>query len=72
MYTLEYANSPVWGDAGHTFIILVTKWAHLANEVYFCASPLDVEAHGVDVYNNALNGDYGTIAEYTPIVPQPV
>lgn len=72
MYVLEYANNPRWGNAGHTFILLTTKWAHLSTETEFCAAPYDIESHGVEVYNNAVNGDYGTIAEYTPVVPQPI
>lgn len=60
------AQNPRWGDAEHTHIVVEAKWEHLAEEGYlpFGADPNDVEAHGVDLYNRCVNGEFGTIAEY--------
>lgn len=37
----------------------------------FTASPNDVEEYGRTIYASALNGDYGVIADYVPIVITP-
>ena len=73
--TLIDAQNPRWGNAEHTLVIIETKWQHLESEGYleFGASPEDVEAHGVDLYNRCVNGEFGTIAEYVaPPEPEPV
>ncbi len=64
--TLIDAQNPRWGDAEQSFIIVDAKWQHLESEGYleFCANPNDVEAHGVDLYNRCVAGEFGTIAEY--------
>jgi len=60
------AQNPRWVNAEHTLIDIEAKWEHLESEGYltFTASPDDVEAHGVDLYNRIINGEFGTIAEY--------
>lgn len=60
------AQNPQWVDAEHTVINVEAKWEHLESEGYlpFTASPNDVEAHGRDLYNRIINGEFGTIAEY--------
>lgn len=68
------ARNPIWGDAEHTFLIVEAKWEHLKSEGYlpFGATPDDVEAHGRDLYNRCVNGEFGTIAEYVaPPEPEP-
>ena len=68
------AKNPVWGNVEHTLIEVEAKWQHLESEGYlpFTANPNDTEAHGVDLYNRIINGEFGTIAEYVaPVEEQP-
>lgn len=60
------ARNPQWMNAEHTLIEVEAKWEHLENEGYlpFGANPEDVEAHGRDLYQRCVNGEFGTIAEY--------
>lgn len=67
------AQNPQWGNAEHTIIEVEAKWEHLENEGYlpFLANPNDIEAHGVDLYNRCVAGEFGEIAEYVaPVVEE--
>lgn len=60
-------RNPVWANAGQTRIDIEVNFDHLDEEyVLFTADPSDVEAHGVEIYNRAVAGDFGAIADYTP------
>lgn len=66
---IEYTNArnPVWANAQQTTIDIEVNFEHLDEEyVLFTADPLDVEAHSVEIYNRAVAGDFGAIADYTP------
>lgn len=71
---VTYANTPKWANAENNRILLTVKFAELEEEVPFLASPNDVEAHGVTLYNNAVAGLYGTVAAYVapPTPPTPI
>ena len=60
------AKNPQWVNAEKTLIQVQAKWQHLETEGYlmFLANPNDVEAHGRDLYQRCVNGEFGTIAEY--------
>lgn len=65
--TYTNARNPQWGNAAQTYIDLEINFDHLDDEyVPFTANPLDNEAHGVEIYNRAVAGDFGTVADYTP------
>ena len=61
---LEYAKNPVWANAEHTMIDLTIKWDGINEEYPFSASPTDVEAHGRAIYEAAVAGQFGEVAEY--------
>lgn len=63
---IEYAKNPVWANAEHTLIDLITKWDGIDQELPFTASPTDVEEHGRAIFAAAQAGEYGTVAEYVP------
>jgi len=71
---IAYANSPRWANEANNRIVLTVQFAELNEPVEFLASPDDVEAHGVTLYNNAVAGLYGTVAAYVapPAPPTPV
>ena len=60
------AKNPKWANAEKTCIEVEAKWKHLESEGYlpFAATPDDVEAHGVDLYNKCVAGEFGTVADY--------
>jgi hypothetical protein len=66
---LEYAKDPKWVDAEHTLIELTVKWDRFSEELPFAASQHDCEAHGRAVFDAAVKGDFGPIAEYVPPPP---
>lgn len=70
---LQYAKDPVWADAEHTMIDLTIKWDGINEEFPFTASPTDVEAHGRAIFEAAVSGQFGEIAEYVaPVYPEPI
>lgn len=60
------ARNPQWGDAEQTFILVEAKWQHLESEGYltYTAQSTDTEAHGVDLYNRCVAGEFGAVADY--------
>ena len=64
--TVVDAKNPVWANDNKNAITLDVNFAELPGEDYisFTASPNDTEEHGRVIYSNAVNGDYGTVADY--------
>lgn len=70
MFTLEYANNPVWNNADGTAIMLTVKWEEFKEELPFGATSYDVEPWGVNLFNRAVAGEFGEVAPYVaPIRP---
>lgn len=74
MLTIQYAKNCVWDNAEHTAINMIVKFEEIAEELPFLATPYDPMPYGVELFNNAVNGDYGTIDPYVPppVTEQPV
>ena len=66
MFTLEYANTPVYGNSEGTNILLVVKWAEFNEEMPFAATSYDTMPHGVDLFSRASEGEFGAIAPFVP------
>lgn len=69
-------NTPVYVTADNTVISLILDITDFPNgspdclQVKFNASINDTEDHGVSLYNQAIAGDFGTIAPYVaPAIP---
>jgi hypothetical protein len=60
------ARNPRWANAEQTLISVEAKWEHLESEGYlgFGANPNDPEAHGRDLYQRCVDGEFGTIGAY--------
>lgn len=43
-------------------IDMLVKFGHIPEDVWFTASPNDPEPHGRELYQRALNGEFGEIA----------
>lgn len=66
MRTVVTARNPKWGDSAQTFIDVEVNFEELPEQwVMFTATPYDSEPHGVQIYNNCINGDYGAIQSWT-------
>lgn len=64
-----YAKNPAWSTSEHVGVNLDVLFEELGFEVNFHATPFDNLAHGVDLYNRAISGEFGVIAEYVePVV----
>lgn len=66
MFTLEYAKNPFYGSQDHSCICITVKWAEFNEEFPFGAMANDVEAHGRDLYNRIIAGEFGEIGPYVP------
>ena len=60
---IKNVKTPQWANAEHT-LIDVTLETDTYGEIPFSASPDDVEAHGREIFADAVAGRFGAIAEY--------
>jgi hypothetical protein len=63
---IEYIKTPVWANANHTMIDVTIKWEGVNDELPFTALPDDVEEHGRVIFEQASQGAFGVVADYTP------
>ena len=65
--TINDVRNPRWGDVGQTMVDLEVDFDEL-DEVYvvFTAKPTDPESWGRDLYQRAIDGEFGTIGDYAP------
>jgi len=69
---VEFVDNPVWADAEHTMINALVKWAHLSEAHPFAACASDCEAHGRELFQRLVAGEFGEVAEYSaPVLPEP-
>jgi hypothetical protein len=67
---VESAHSPKWIDELHSGINLMVKFKEHQIEMPFTALPTDVEGHGRNLFDDAKNGKYGIVEEYSrPTIP---
>ena len=64
---IKNVKTPQWANAEHT-LIDVTLETDTYGEIPFSASPDDVEAHGREIFADAVAGKFGPIGEYVPLV----
>lgn len=66
---LKYTNvkNPRWANPEKTDVIVDVNFEHLKEEfVPFSASPNDLTLHGPKIYEDALAGVFGPIADFVP------
>jgi len=70
MFTLEYAKDPIYNSDDGQQILLIIKWQEFQEEMPFNATVFDPEPWGVDLFNRAVAGEFGTVAPFVkPIIP---
>lgn len=64
-------ENPRWGRENKSNIILdvIIKSADIDYEGTYSCSVLDINNVSREIYDNALNGDYGDIGDYMPPAP---
>jgi myo-inositol-hexaphosphate 3-phosphohydrolase len=61
---IENVKNPRWANAQHTAIDLEVKFAEFNADVVYTASANDTVDYSVALYNAAVTGEYGEIADY--------
>ena len=64
MLTLESATNPVYANAEKTAINLEVKFVEMQDILPFTATSYDTEPHGIDIFNRAKAGEFGTVLSY--------
>lgn len=65
----ENVNSLVWADKDNTIIDCKVTFPSLRMEIPFTAHINDPEEHGREIYERAINGEFGPIGEYVERTP---
>ena len=60
---IKNVKNPQWTNAEHTMINVALE-TDVFGEIPFSASPDDVEEHGREIFEDAVAGKFGIIAEY--------
>jgi hypothetical protein len=64
MFTIESASNPKYMSEDGTSIHLDVKFAEFNQVLPFNAIPTDSAQHGVELFNRAKAGEFGTVAPY--------
>jgi hypothetical protein len=70
MLTIKSATNPKYTSASGDSITLDVKFLEINETLSFNATATDSLAHGVELYNRAKAGEFGSIATYVA-PPQP-
>lgn len=65
-FKIEYAKDLKWVNHEKTLMECVVKFEHIPEEIPFGIVPDDMYKHSLDLWENALAGKYGEIAECPP------
>jgi hypothetical protein len=58
-------KNPTWANAEHTAIEVQVEWQQMKGLLMpFTASSSDTAAHGLDLFNRLVSGEFGLIAEF--------
>lgn len=76
MFTIEYAKDLRWVNSEHTTFDCVVKFLEFDQEMPFACLQSDKYAHSKELWQRAVAGEFGDIAEYVEYVsvatePQP-
>jgi hypothetical protein len=66
---LIYAKNPVWANRNQTLINLTVRFEGIDEDLPFTANANDVEAHGREIYAQAVTGEFGEIDPFTATPP---
>lgn len=65
--TIKSVTNPFWSNAEKSRIDCTVVFAELGEEaVPFTATPDDTMAHGCEIFNRCVAGDFGPVADYIP------
>lgn len=64
MLTIVSAHSPVYSVPDHSQVSLKVKFAEFDEELPFNATSHDPMPYGVELFNRAMDGEFGQIAPF--------
>lgn len=64
MLTIISAHSPAYSDPDHQHVSLMVKFQEFEEELPFNATPHDSMPYGVELFNRAIAGEFGTIIDF--------
>jgi len=66
--TLKAARTPQYADPQNRTVRLIVEFEELLHlgELPFLATPDDIEPHGREILQRALDGEFGEIAAFAP------
>lgn len=70
MFTIQEVKNLFWADPEHTTFICDVKYAEFNEDHNTAVNVTDPHEHMKELWAKGTAGEYGTIAEFTPI-PQP-
>jgi hypothetical protein len=70
--TVEYVKNLKWANQEHTIFDCIVKYKEFDEEHPSGINPNDKYDHILEVWNKAINGDYGVIEAYEPPNTDPV
>jgi len=66
----KQVKNPIWANAEHTVINCEVDFDDLKEEfVPFSADLIDTYAHTKQIFNECVEGKWGTVAEFKPYIP---
>lgn len=68
MLTIENAHSPKFTNSEKSQIDLMVKFFEFHDELPFTASKNSNDSYSLELFNNAVNGSYGEIANFIPSI----
>ncbi len=71
MFTIEYVKNMQWENADHTIFTCVVKYEEFNEEHNSGITLTDPYAHIHEIWNRAIAGEFGEIAEYVAPPPFP-
>lgn len=64
MLTVESVSNPIYSSEDGTCIVLQVKFEEFDEVHSFGATPYDAMPYGVELYNRAIAGEFGSIAPF--------
>lgn len=64
MFIVISVREPKWADEQKTRIACKVTFSHIKQELDFIAIPIDLDDHGVEIFQRCIAGEFGKIGEY--------
>ena len=69
MLTFISAHSPAYSTEDHSSVTLFVQFLEFEDELPFTATQHDPMTYGVEIFNKAINGEFGPITDFVVAHP---